>query len=46
MQAVSDLVRALAEAGQEPQRTWVAEGALEQDAVEIAWVRENRAVFS
>lgn len=46
MQATSDLVRALAEQGQEPQRTWVAEGALEQDAAEIAWVRDNRALIS
>lgn len=42
MQATSDLVRSLAEQGQEPQRTWVAEGALNQDAAEIAWVRGHR----
>lgn len=46
MQATSDLVRALAEQGQEPQRTWVAEGALEQDAAEIAWVRDNRTLIT
>jgi len=41
MQATSDLVRSLAEDGQEPQRTWVADGALERDADEIAWVRDH-----
>jgi hypothetical protein len=46
MQATSDLVRALAEQGQEPQRTWVAEGALEQDAAEIAWVRDHRTLIA
>ena len=46
MQAVSDLVRQLAELGQEPQRTWVADGALDQDAREIAWVRDHRADFT
>jgi thiamine kinase-like enzyme len=46
MQAVSDLVRHLAEQGQEPQRTWVADGSLEQDAIEIAWVRDHGADFS
>jgi Phosphotransferase enzyme family len=43
IQAVSDLVRHLAELGQEPQRTWVAEGALEQNAIEIAWIRDHAA---
>ena len=43
MQATSDLVRSLAERGQEPQRTWVAEGALDQEATEIAWVHGQRA---
>ncbi len=42
-QATSDLVRSLAEQGQEPQLTWVKDGALEADAEEIAWVREHRA---
>lgn len=46
MQAVSDLVSHLAELGQEPQRTWVAQGALEQNTVEIAWVRDHRADFT
>jgi Ser/Thr protein kinase RdoA (MazF antagonist) len=43
MQAVSDLVRHFADLGQEPQRTWVADGALEQDAIEIAWIRDHSA---
>ena len=42
MQATSDLVAALAAEGQEPQRTWVADGALERSAGEIAWVRAHR----
>lgn len=46
MQATSDLMRDLARAGQEPQRTWVADGALDRDEAEIAWVREHQADFS
>ena len=46
MHAVNDLVSHLAELGQEPQRTWVAHGALERNAIEIAWVREHRADFT
>lgn len=46
MQATSDQCRALAEQGQEPQRTWVADGALEQEAIEIAWVLEHRDLFA
>ncbi|CAA9221116.1 MAG: hypothetical protein AVDCRST_MAG50-585 [uncultured Acidimicrobiales bacterium] len=42
MQATSDLCQALADQGQEPQRTWVSDGALEQQAAEIRWVREHR----
>jgi hypothetical protein len=41
MQSTSDLVRHLAGQGQEPQRTWVAEGALARYAAEIAWVHEH-----
>lgn len=43
LQATSDLMRNLAEAGQEPQRSWVADGAVERDAAEIAWVRDHRS---
>jgi Ser/Thr protein kinase RdoA (MazF antagonist) len=46
MQATNDLVASLADAGQEPQRTWVADGALEQEAAEMAWVRANRALLT
>jgi hypothetical protein len=46
MQATSDRVRSLARAGQEPQRTWVADGALERYAAAIAWVRDHGAEFS
>jgi aminoglycoside phosphotransferase (APT) family kinase protein len=46
MQATSDLLCALAQTGQEPQRTWVADGALEREAAEIAWVRQHRAELS
>ena len=46
MQATGDLVRSLAESGQEPQRTLVLEGSLEQKAAEVAWVRDNRARFT
>jgi Ser/Thr protein kinase RdoA (MazF antagonist) len=42
MRATSDLCRALADQGQEPQRTWVADGALEREAAEIAWVSGHR----
>lgn len=43
MQATSDLVHRLAEQGQEPQRTWVAEGVAGQSSAEIAWVRGHCA---
>lgn len=46
MQATSDLVLALADQGQEPQRTWVAEGALEQSEAEIAWVHGHRNLIT
>ena len=45
MRATSELVADLARAGQEPQRSWVADGALERDAAEITWVREHSAEF-
>lgn len=40
-----DHCRALAEAGQEPQRTWVAEGFLDQDQGEIAWILAHHDLF-
>ncbi len=45
MQATSDLMRSHAQAGQEPQRAWVADGALDRDATEIAWVRDHSPEF-
>lgn len=42
MQATDDLVRHLAQQGQEPQRTWVEDGELQRGAEEIAWVRAHR----
>lgn len=40
-------VRFLAARGQEPQRTWVAEGSVEEgELAEIAWIEEHRALFS
>ncbi|MEI2714030.1 MAG: aminoglycoside phosphotransferase family protein [Nocardioides sp.] len=40
-------VRFLAAQGQEPQKTWVEEGSVEkEDLAEIAWIEENRSVFS
>jgi hypothetical protein len=46
IQATSDRMHSLARGGQEPQRTWVADGALDRDAAEIAWVHAHRAEFS
>ena len=43
LQATSDRMRELAQAGQEPQRTWVADGALDRSAAEIAWVHAHGA---
>mgnify|MGYP005994938473 FL=1 len=40
-------VRYLADQGQEPQKTWVAEGSVEQEELaEIAWIEENKSLFS
>ncbi|MDZ5662603.1 phosphotransferase [Nocardioides sp. S-58] len=45
--ATLDHLRFLAGQGQEPQRTWVAEGSVErQELAEIAWIEENRALLS
>lgn len=43
----SEHVRFLADRGHEPQRTWVAEGSIEQEQLaEIAWIEENRRLFT
>jgi hypothetical protein len=42
----SEHVRFLADQGQEPQATWVAEGEVEKEELaEIAWIEQNRALF-
>jgi hypothetical protein len=43
----NDHVRFLAAQGQEPQKTWVAEGNVEKEELaEIAWIEENRTLFT
>lgn len=43
----SEHVRFLAAQGQEPQRTWVAEGGVEREELaDIAWIEQNRSLFS
>ncbi|MFB6722981.1 phosphotransferase [Kribbella sp. NPDC056345] len=46
LEATRDLMKRLAESGQEPQRTWVLDGALEREQEEIEWVREHRGLLS
>lgn len=41
MEATMALELSLAEAGVEPQRTWVADGSQEAEAAEVRWVREH-----
>lgn len=43
--ATIEHVRSLAEQGVEPQRTWVAEGSLDEEAAEVAWIERNRSLF-
>jgi len=43
----SEHVRFLAAQGQEPQKTWVAEGGVEKEKLaDIAWIEKNRSLFS
>lgn len=42
IRATADLTAQLAAAGQEPQRSWVADGALERQAAELGWIRSHR----
>jgi aminoglycoside phosphotransferase (APT) family kinase protein len=42
MRRTRDRMAELAAQGVEPQRTWVAEGALDDEAQEIAWVLDHR----
>ena len=46
MEATMALELSLAEAGVEPQRTWVAEGSQEWEAGEARWVREHAHLLS
>jgi hypothetical protein len=46
MQTTRDLMASLAADGVEPQRTWVADGALEREDEEIRWVEENGHAFT
>ena len=47
IRATIEHVRFLADQGQEPQRTWVADGSVEKEELaEIAWIEENRSLFS
>lgn len=39
-------VKALAAQGVEPQRTWVADGMVEEETAEIEWIVSNRALFN
>ena len=43
--ATIELVRSLADRGVEPQRTWVADGSLDEEAAEIRWIETNRFLF-
>jgi hypothetical protein len=45
MRATRDLMASLAADGVEPQRSWVADGALEREDEEIRWVEEHRQLF-
>ena len=45
IEATMALVAELARQGQEPQRTWVAEGSLDREAAEIAWIRDHAATL-
>ena len=45
-QATMERMRSLAQGGQEPQRTWVADGALDRAEAEIAWLADHRADLS
>jgi hypothetical protein len=45
MRSTRDLMAGLAARGVEPQRTWVADGALEREDEEIRWVEEHRDLF-
>ncbi len=45
-EATMEHERSLAEQGIEPQRTWVAEGSLEAQALEVRWIRQHRHLLA
>ncbi|MBI4943142.1 MAG: aminoglycoside phosphotransferase family protein [Actinobacteria bacterium] len=45
-QATIDLELALAARGVEPQRTWVADGAVDEEAAELRWVADSRDLLT
>jgi hypothetical protein len=46
MRSTYDLMSSRADQGVEPQRTWVADGALEREAEEIRWVETHRHLLA
>lgn len=44
--ATIEHARSLAAEGIEPQRTWVADGSLEEESLEIKWIETNRSLFA
>jgi hypothetical protein len=46
MRATRDLMSSRAAQGVEPQRTWVADGAVERENEEIRWVEAHRHLFA
>ena len=45
-EATIALEQTLAEAGVEPQRTWVAEGSLDRQRAEVRWIREHGGLWT
>ncbi|TDD49769.1 aminoglycoside phosphotransferase family protein [Kribbella antibiotica] len=45
-QATINLELSLAAQGIEPQRTWVADGVVDEEAAELRWVADNRALLT
>jgi hypothetical protein len=45
-QSTIEHVRSLADQGVEPQKTWVAEGSLDEEAAEVHWIERNRPLFT
>ena len=45
-EATIELEQTLAEAGVEPQATWVAEGSLDRQRTEVRWIREHGGLWT